>query len=438
MMTDNLGFENETREFKESTTELDKGLISLTSMLNKNGFGEILFGMKDNGDVIGQDIGRTTFKSISQAIDNFIDPPIIAAIAEQSSSDGRKYISVKASGTNRPYAYRNIIYIRTGEEDRKVPMSELRRMFMSSGDNLINSTSNNQALSFNEFVSILDENGTAHGNNSDLARSLDLVNHEGKYNIQGQLLSDQNPAILTVAIFSGIDRTVMSHRTEFSNHCLISLVRRTLDYVETMNETSVVVSEGVRKERKLFDMPSFKEAWINACVHNYWLNGTPPAVHIFDDRMEIISFGAKPYWLSDEDFFSGRSQPVNESLMRIFIRTGLAEHTGHGIPIIVENYGRECFDISNSGITVTIPFSQERSSASLRKHTTILTDAERCIVDVLKTHPRYTLNDVAEETGLSRSYVGKTMMKLKDLGIVNRIGSNKSGLWKISEGIDRE
>lgn len=432
-MTDNLGFENETREFKESTTELEKGLISLTSMLNKNGFGEVLFGVRDNGDVIGQDIGRTTFRSISQAIDNFIDPPIIAAISEKSSSDGKRYISVKANGTNRPYAYRNIIYIRTGEEDRKVPMSELRRMFMSSGDNLINSTSNDQDLSFNELVSILDENGTFHESNSNLAKSLELVNHEGRYNIQGQLLSDQNPAILTVAIFSGIDRTVMSHRTEFSNHCLISLVRRSLDYVETLNETSVVVGEGIRKERKLFDMPSFREAWINACVHNYWLSGTPPAIHIFDDRMEIVSFGAKPYWLSDEDFFNGRSQPVNESLMRTFIRTGLAEHTGHGIPIIVDNYGRGCFNLSNSGITVTIPFSQERSSASLRKQTTILTDAEKCIMDSLKTHPRYTLDDVAKETGLSRSYVGKTMMKLKGLGMVRRVGSNKSGLWKVSE-----
>lgn len=226
---------------------------------------------------------------------------------------------------------------------------------------------------------------------------------------------------------------MISHRTEFSNRCLISLVRRSLDYVETLNETSVIVGEDIRKERKLFDMASFREAWINACVHNYWLNGTPPAIHIFDDRMEIISFGAKPYWLSDEDFFNGRSQPVNESLMRLFIRTGLAEHTGHGVPIIVQNYGMGCFSLSNSGVTVTIPFSQERSSTSLRKQTVILTDSEKGILDSLKTHPKYTLTDVAESTGLSRSYVGKTMMKLKGLGLVRRIGSNKSGLWKVTE-----
>lgn len=433
METDNLGLENETLEFKESTTELEKGIISLTSMLNKNGYGEVLFGVKDNGDIIGQDVGKTTFKSISQAIDNFVDPPIIATIEKRVASNGKSYISVKANGKNRPYACRGLIYIRTGEEDRKVPMSELRLMFMSSGDNLISSTSNEQNLTFNELISILDENGIPHGANENLFGSLGLTNSEGRFNMQGQLLSDQNPAVISVAIFSGVDRTVISHRTEFGSHCLITQVRRTLEYIETLNETSVRVGGGTRREQKLFDMNSVREAWINACVHNYWINATPPTIHVFDDRLEIISFGAKPYWLSEEKFFNGMSQPVNESLMSVFIRTGLSEHTGHGVPIIVRNYGRSCYNLSNTGITVTIPFSRQRASASIRDETTVLTDAEKSILETLKVHPHYTLTDVAEETGLSRSYVGKVMMKLKELGLVERIGSNKTGIWKVRE-----
>ncbi|MGN0099230.1 MAG: RNA-binding domain-containing protein, partial [Candidatus Methanomethylophilaceae archaeon] len=409
---DNLGIESETLEFKESTTELEKGIVSLTSMLNKNGFGEVLFGVRDNGDVIGQDIGKTTFRSISQAISNFVDPPIISTIERRVSSDGREYISVKATGRNRPYACRSIIYIRTGEEDRKVPMSELRVMFMTSADNLINSTSNNQELTFDGLIDILDESGSLQAIKDNIPRSLDLVNSEGKYNIQGQLLSDQNPTIIVVAIFSGIDRTVISHRTEFSGCNLLTQVRRSLEYVETLNEVSVDVGGGIRKERTLFDMNSVKEAWINACVHNNWLNATPPAIHIFDDRMEIISFGPKPYWLSEEDFFSGRSQPVNESLMRVFIRTKLAEHTGHGVPIVVEHYGRECYNISNTGIVVSISFSNKRVSAILRGEVIGLSDTERNVIEVLKVHPQYTLNDVAEVVGLSRSYVGKVVMRL--------------------------
>ena len=40
---------NKYQEFKESLTWLDKGLKSLTAMLNKNNIGTIYFGVNDNG-----------------------------------------------------------------------------------------------------------------------------------------------------------------------------------------------------------------------------------------------------------------------------------------------------------------------------------------------------------------------------------------------------
>ena len=45
----NLGMENETLEFKKSTSELDEGVISLSSMLNKHGEGTLYFGVKNVG-----------------------------------------------------------------------------------------------------------------------------------------------------------------------------------------------------------------------------------------------------------------------------------------------------------------------------------------------------------------------------------------------------
>lgn len=49
----NLGTETETLEFKKTTGELKEGIISLSSMLNKNGHGVLYFGVKDSGDVGG-------------------------------------------------------------------------------------------------------------------------------------------------------------------------------------------------------------------------------------------------------------------------------------------------------------------------------------------------------------------------------------------------
>ena len=54
----NIGQENESQEFKESLSQLDKGLKSLTAMLNRHGTGSVYFGVDDNGNVKGLTIGK--------------------------------------------------------------------------------------------------------------------------------------------------------------------------------------------------------------------------------------------------------------------------------------------------------------------------------------------------------------------------------------------
>ena len=46
--------ENETIELKKSTSELKEGIISIVSILNKHQNGKLFFGIKDNGEIIGQ------------------------------------------------------------------------------------------------------------------------------------------------------------------------------------------------------------------------------------------------------------------------------------------------------------------------------------------------------------------------------------------------
>ena len=44
-----IGNESETREFKESLSQLDKGIISIAMMLNKRCCGELFIGVRDDG-----------------------------------------------------------------------------------------------------------------------------------------------------------------------------------------------------------------------------------------------------------------------------------------------------------------------------------------------------------------------------------------------------
>lgn len=79
-------YETETQEFKTSLSELDKGIMSLTAMLNKNGRGKVYFGVSDDGEIVGLKgtIGRETLKKIGTRIAETVKPVVVPEIYFES------------------------------------------------------------------------------------------------------------------------------------------------------------------------------------------------------------------------------------------------------------------------------------------------------------------------------------------------------------------
>jgi len=99
----NLGKENEYQEFKEGLGQLDKGLKSISAMLNKHGEAVVYFGVNDDGDVCGVMIGKNTLMDIRNRIRDKIEPRIYPQIEECSDGE-RSYIKVSAKGFDIPYS----------------------------------------------------------------------------------------------------------------------------------------------------------------------------------------------------------------------------------------------------------------------------------------------------------------------------------------------
>ena len=113
-----------------------------------------------------------------------------------------------------------------------------------------------------------------------------------------------------------------------------------------------------RKDVPLFDDKAFREAIINAILHNAWVEGNEPMVTVYSDRIEIMSRGTLAPKQTMEGFYLGRSIPVNKKLSEIFIQLHISEKSGRGVPKIVEIYGREAFKFEENDIVVTIPFNR--------------------------------------------------------------------------------
>lgn len=427
----NIGVETEKIEFKKTTGELREGITSLASMLNKNGYGVLYFGVKDNGDVVGQQIGDRTLREISQSIANFIKPQVIPTI-EHELVDDKNVIKIEVRGSEKPYSAYGRYYMRSADEDRELSPTALKELMdrQSSSDILTLIPAPVQALTFNKLkiayvtAGLTVEQTTFEDNTG-------LKNGDGKYNMMAFLLADENDISIKVVTFAGKDKMDLIKRNEYGGTSLVTAIDKVLDYMESINETKVTMGNHRRTEEKLFDMPSFKEAWQNACIHTKWDKGNPPAVYIFSDRIEIISTGGLPVDLNKEEFYKGISKPVNSKLQKIFGQLGYVEQTGHGVPIIINNYGKQAFDIMDNYINVTIPFNYEKKSIiGIDVDNEIsINEAEQRVINYISKNSDITIRELVDISGYSDGYIRKMLKALKEKNVIERRGGNKAGKW---------
>jgi predicted HTH transcriptional regulator len=426
----NIGAETETIEFKKTTGELREGIISLSSMLNKNAYGTLYFGVKDNGEVVGQQIGDRTLREISQGIANFLKPQIIPTISLELL-DEKNVIKVYVSGSNIPYSAYGKYYMRSADEDRELSPEQLKSLMLKRQevDKISKLEAEKQNLSFGQLKSVYITNGLTI-NNECFEDNVGLKLESGKYNYMAELLADKNDVSIKVVTFKGKDKRDVIKRTEYGYKCLIVAMDQVLNYMESLNETNVKIGTHRREEEKLFDMLCFREAWINACMHTKWERKNPPAVYVFSNRIEIISTGGLPEDLTKEEFYLGISRPINVKLQKIFGQLGYVEQTGHGVPLIIGNYGKQAFEVMDNYINVVIPFKEDIRDNKNMEVELALSEGQRKIYTIIQNNPEYTIKDLVRESSFSDSYVRKIITYLKEQKYIQRVGSNKTGYWR--------
>lgn len=425
----NLGHENETQEFKISLAQLDKGLKSLTAMLNRHGHGTVYFGVDDDGNVVGLTVGKNTLTEIRNKITQMIDPRIFNVI-ETLEDEGKTYIRVFAKGSDIPYSCDGRYYWRNVSSDEIATNELLRKMLISSEQDIIRQIpSENQNLTFTGLCEELNRIGHHASDTRNFQQSYGLFNRENQFNLLAFLLSDQNSFEIKVVRFEGTDKRVMSERTVYTNQCLLTTTHQVQNFIKSINTTSVNLSQGQRMETPLFSYEAFHEAWVNAVLHSSWHEKIPPSVFIFDDRIEVLSYGGLPYGLTKEGFFTGTSRPVNKGLLTVFVADRLSEQTGHGNPIIVANYGREAFSFENGMVNVTLRFAFTPLNVLLRNAQDPLSNNQRMVLNYLSSNPHCKLADLEEPLNLSLATIKKIVGKLQELGLVRREGSRRLSKW---------
>jgi predicted HTH transcriptional regulator len=271
---------------------------------------------------------------------------------------------------------------------------------------------------------------------------------------------------------------------EFSGN-ILTLVKNGIDFMLKHNRVMWNKPGLIRIEMPDYPTEALTEALTNAIIHrSYILPGTEVHIDIYDNRIEITSPGgmydSKP--IQELDLNSVVSKRRNPILADVFQRIDYAERRGTGLKKILGgyegkerqpkfysddttfrttlynlNYGTELEKYANgivngrNGACVDNNVSDNvhdngtvsGTTNGIVNGTVNGTDGtanENSILMALKDAPRATYDELVKKLGISRRTIARTIKSLNERGIVKRIGSDKTGYWRVidKDGDSRE
>lgn len=435
--------ESNTIELKEKiSNSLCKEIVSF---LNADG-GYIYIGVKDDGKVIGVENIDESCRFIGDIITTQIEPNPQKLIKNELIFENDKTIIVIKinKGTDSLYCQKKYGYsssgctIRVGTTCREMTQNQIKNRYEKkffNSDLLITSPSIFPNISFKTLKIYYSEKGF-HLDENNFEANLFLKNKDGEYNKMAELLSDKNDIPLIFVKFNGNDKTSISQRSDYGNQCILFAYEQLKNRIVSENICLTDTTTRPRKDVYLFDFNCVNEALVNAIVHNDW-SITEPLISFYNNRIEILSHGGLPHNQTIEKFLEGISIPRNEKLMRIFLNMGIVEHTDHGIPTILKKYGRNAFEINDNYVKVIIPFNNQvlkKQSIGLNVGLNVglnMTHSEEEVIKILSENPNSTAETISSELSLSKRTIERIFSTLQEKGILKRIGSRKTGEWRI-------
>ncbi len=450
--------EYEWLDFKENWFNKDEigeyiSAISNGAALCGKEFGYIVWGVKDKTkEIVGttinfdKDLDNEPYKHY---LARNLSPKIAFETKEINYDNKRIVILIISQSKSIITKYKNEGYIRIGSSKEKIDKypewgMRLNNILINGYPTIVNISAPDyaQELTFEKLFMYYGAKGITLRHDT-FEKTLKLKNKDDKYNVMAYILSDQNEIPVRVSVFSGLDKTAPLYSVkEFGNTCILYSMDKILEYGDAINimqaDERNRISE--RKDIPLFDYEAYHEAILNAFIHNKWLTLNGPQIAIFTDRIEILSHGGLALDQDIEGFYNGASIPVNEILASIFLQLRISERSGRGVPKIIGKYGKESIKIEKNRIIVTIPFNKINVnsfnivSSNVKPITAKgLNKSQETIIKLMRNNPNITIPQLMFETNLSRPGLMKNLRLLKEYKIIERIGPDNGGYWKVND-----
>lgn len=437
----NLGKETEILEFKESTAEFDKACKAIVAMLNKSGEGKVIFGVKDNGDIIGQIIGKDTLATLTDRIKNSIKPTIYP-IVKKDSYDGKDVVSVSFKGTNKPYAYKGAFYIRVEQQNLVVDPLVIRELIKESHE--YNDKWENEITGYGkefideEAVDSFYRQSVAMGRMNkyehtsvELLTQLNLMVDEKFTNAGYYLFSNNRPLVYKAVEYPTSERLDPIDLKRFEGN-IFNLIEIIIQYAQQKINWKAEIIDTKRKDVPEIPIVSLREIIINSLIHCDYISDTEHQITIDPTKLEIYNpgiFGEYSPIDYIENFIPSKTK--HKVIQGIVYKAFDIETLGRGLKRmdkyckeagVIWDYKKYPFGFSFIFIRKNDPNRNINLSPQAMKLLTYMEDNNGMLMNKKEACPIINRKERA---------VSSIISELVEARKIERIGSNKTGYWII-------
>ncbi len=467
--------ESETIEFK--TAFSDEVIISLVAFANTKG-GVVYIGVDNNGSIKGVDIGKETVQNWVNEIKIKTQPSIIPSV-DILAEENKQVVCIQVNEFPiKPLSFKGRYYKRIGNSNHQLSVSEISDVYTEtmqySWDAYNSSRYNYSDLDEQKILNFINR---VNGNGRFL-----LVGNPKECLTKLKFVDDDKVTNAAILLFAKEEISHNVHIGRLKTPTLIiddRMIKKTL--FETVDEIMKYIVSQIkfafeikgyptqRIEIPEYPIEAIRETVLNAVIHRDYLSPYDIQIKIFDKEITIYNPGKLSGNLTFEDLQTDNYQAYarNKLIAEAFYLTGDIEKYGSGFRRVreyVETYPTmitEFREVPN-GLLFTYSYTIQKNATKPPYYTPEMhkdkveeddkkknnkvtdkvtdrvtdrvTEIQGYILENIRQEPHITSKKLSEKIGISAVKIRVNILKLKELGYIERIGSTKAGYWKLIDG----
>lgn len=425
--------ENQNTEYKESWR--DEYIKWICGFANANG-GKMYIGIDDKGNIKGISEAKKIAEDLPNKVKDILG--VLIDVNIKNDSD-KEYLEIITDAYPYPVNYKGKYYYRSGATNQELKGAALDKFLLGKQGLKWDGTpepyckeADLSDLAFKLFKDRASEtqrfDEDVQGDSPhELLEKLNLVDINGYLKKAAVLLFHPKPekiftgATIKIGFFNTDDDLAYQDEVRGS---LFEQVDKVMDLLVSKYLKAQITYEGLQR-KETFPVPvgALREAVLNAIIHKDYSSGIPIQISVYDDKLIIWNEGELPEnWTVAKLKVKHPSRPYNPDIANAFFRSGL-----------IESWGRGTIKIFNEAkaAKIPVPIFRYEDNGFYVIFNFVEVSMQQQVLDLIKEDPKITIVKISELLSVNSRTVLRTFKALQENSIIERLGNNRTGEWRI-------